>query len=86
MKITKTIQQVNAEKMTREQANTGCYKCPNCGEDRDFFKCIGKGGGGVMSTGYRTKSKGFLALKMCRIDTYVCQTCGVAWESEPYEV
>lgn len=87
MRITKSGEQVWRERTAREIANTGCDKCPNCGETSGFFTNLKYGQkGGIMSAGYKSYCKGIFKMKVYRIDRYVCQTCGAGWESDPYEV
>lgn len=89
MRVTKSIEQVNAEKMTKERANAGCNVCPNCGETKEDWEYIVDEGNctkGISMLGHRTQIRGIIFTQTYHIDCYQCGTCGVKWESEPYPV
>lgn len=88
MKVTRTPQDYG-DCMTRKAiANRGCNVCPCCGETKNKMDYIAEG---IFDKGIRSGlickhwAQGILRTKYMQIDCYSCDTCGAAWESEPYE-
>ena len=89
MKIIKTAEQAAAERKRAELAKSGCNTCPCCGENMSASDAIMKGYGfskGISSFSYTVpvKSGLFWGYDLKTVDRYGCNTCGAAWESDPY--
>ena len=79
MKITKTSDRASFLKMSKQNANKGCDKCPCCGKPIKFPSLVSRTwyeSGGLFGLG---KSKHM------KVNYYWCSSCGAEWESDPYE-
>ena len=72
MKITKTSDRAAWLREQERIGNLGCNKCPCCGEPYTGIPPI------------KTWAEGFFTTKHYKVKCYVCRSCGVEWESDPY--
>lgn len=84
MKITRTSREYKSKRQLKEEALRGCDVCPCCGETKkylDYLKDDVMGYGILQSLSRHWYKDG----KQYTVDCFSCETCGAAWESEPYE-
>ena len=86
MKILRTREEAQKQKISREKANEGCYVCPSCGCDKviDIFDSMETQEKGIVRVTFNTSEKGFFKTKYGVVDHYECKHCGTVWESEVY--
>ena len=88
MRITKSSTEANKFIAAREVANTGCNKCPCCGETKSWSEYMQNG---IMNKGIfyglisKTWVDGIFRTRNMKCDCYECKSCGAQWESEPYQ-
>ena len=78
MRIIRTPEDKEKERIEREKANEGCDVCPCCGKIDKIYVSI--------DDGNKCNCCKCNIESIGKVDSYICYHCGAEWESEVYGV